>query len=283
MIKTQSGRERLALSLFAVFLVLGLALVFAAAEAVVEQKQPELTIRNSTTVGISYEIATAVPGAIRIKKTLPAGEIHRFPGDDNRDIFFQSGGTGKTYRLTAHRPYAFRYSETRSLDIYEASHGRTDVVDLAPFVPTPMPVVDMMLELAKIKETDVVFDLGCGDGRIVIAAAKKFGARGVGIELDPSLVRTARASAKAEGVERLVEFRLEDATKADIRRATVVALYLLPESNEILRDRLEQQLRPGSVVVSHNYRIPGWENKEVRTTTVKMDDGQEHQIFLYHR
>lgn len=283
MIKKQAVHRRLSLSLFVLLLVLGSALVSAAAQAVVDQKQPELTIRNSTNAAVTYEIATVAPGGIKIKKTLPPGEIHRFPGDAARDIFFKSAGTDKTYRLTAHRPYAFRYDETRNLDIYEASHGRTDVADLAPFVPTPLPVVYMMLELAKIKETDVVYDLGCGDGRIVIAAAKRYGAHGVGIELDPSLIRAAQASAKVEGVERLVEFRKEDATKADIRKATVVALYLLPESNEILRDRLEQQLRPGSIVVSHNYRIPGWENKEVRTMTVKTDDGQEHQIFLYHR
>lgn len=281
MIKKRGVKRRLALSIFALLLMLGSVLVSAG--AVVDQKQPELTIRNSTKAAVSYEIAAVAPGAIKIKKTLPPGEIHRFPGDADRDIYFKSAGTDKTYRLTAHRPYAFRYDETRNLDIYEASHGRTDVADLAPFVPTPLPVVDMMLDLAKIKETDVVYDLGCGDGRIVIAAAKKYGAHGVGIELDPNLIRAAQAGAKVEGVERLVEFRKEDATKADIRKATVVALYLLPESNEILRDRLEQQLRPGSIVVSHNYRIPGWENKEVRTITVKTDDGQEHQIFLYHR
>jgi len=283
MIKKQAVHQRLILSLIALLLVLGSVLVSAGVEAVVDQKQPELTIRNSTKAAVAYEIATVAPGGIKIKKTLPSGEIHRFPGDADRDIFFKSAGTDKTYRLTAHRPYAFRYDETRNLDIYEASHGRTDVADLAPFVPTPLPVVYMMLELAKIKETDVVYDLGCGDGRIVIAAAKRYGAHGVGIELDPNLIGAAQASAKVEGVERLVEFRKEDATKADIRKATVVALYLLPESNEILRDRLEQQLRPGSVVVSHNYRIPGWENKEVRTMTVKTDDGQEHQVFLYHR
>jgi len=257
--------------------------VLPCSPAAVEQKQTELTIRNSTKATVTYEIAAVVPGGIKFKKTLPPGKIHRFPGDADCDIFFKSAGTDKTYRLTAHKPYAFRYDETRNLDIYEASHGRTDVVDLAPFVPTPLPVVYMMLELAKVKETDVVYDLGCGDGRIVIAAAKKYGAHGVGIELDPDLIWAAQASAKVEGVERLVEFRKEDATKSDIRKATVVALYLLPESNEILRDRLEQQLRPGSVVVSHNYRIPGWENKEIRTMTVKTDDGQEHQIFLYHR
>jgi len=258
-------------------------LIRLSSSAAVGQKQAELTIRNSTKAAVAYEIAAVAPGAIKVKKTLSPGEIHRFPGDADRDIFFKSTGTDKTYRLTAHRPYAFRYDEAGNLDIYEASHGRTDVADLAPFVPTPLPVVYMMLELAKIKETDTVYDLGCGDGRIVIAAAKKYGAHGVGIELDPSLIGTAQASAKAEGVERLVEFHKEDATKADIRKATVVALYLLPESNEILRDRLEQQLRPGSIVVSHNYRIPGWENKEVRTMTVKTDDGQEHQIYLYHR
>ncbi|MCJ7611212.1 MAG: SAM-dependent methyltransferase, partial [Candidatus Aminicenantes bacterium] len=85
------------------------------------------------------------------------------------------------------------------------------------------------------------------------------------------------------GVERLVEFRMEDATRTDLSPATVVTLYLLPESNELLRDRLERLLRPGSVVVSHNYSITGWETKQVKLETLKTEDGQTHDIFVYRR
>lgn len=254
-----------------------------AAPEVHKKKQEEITIRNVTQRTIAYEIAPAVEGGQKFKKTIPPGVVHRFPGAIDRDIFFLSDGKRLTYRLNAGRPYAFRYDENQNLDIFQASHGWSDVVDLAPFVPTPMPVVDRMLALARVNSNSVVFDLGCGDGRIVIAAAKEYKARGVGVDLDAELIQTARVKAKIEGVENLTEFRMEDATKTDVRRATVVALYLLPESNEILRDRLEQQLKPGSIVVSHNYRIKGWEAKEFQSEVVKTEDGQEHEIFLYRR
>ncbi len=255
----------------------------SAVPEVQKKKQEELTIRNATKRTIAYEIAPAVGGGLRFKKTITPGVVHRFPGVIDRDIFFLSGDKKLTYRLNAGHPYSFRYDENQNLDLFQASHGWTDVVDLAPFVPTPMPVVDRMLALAQVNKNSVVFDLGCGDGRIIIAAAKEYGARGVGVDLDAELIQTARAKAKIEGVENLTEFRMEDATRSDIRAATVVALYLLPESNELLRDKLEQQLKPGSIVVSHNYRIKGWEARELQSETVKTEDGQEHQIFLYRR
>jgi SAM-dependent methyltransferase len=156
-----------------------------------------------------------------------------------------------------------------------------DTVKLAPFLPTPMCVVDKMLELADVHGNDIVYDLGCGDGRIVIAAAKKYGARGVGLDIFPQWIRKSQSNAKKAGVESLVEFRLEDATKADISEATVVALYLLPESNDLLRPMLEKQLKPGACVVTHNYHIPGWGDKEVCVESLKDDSGKEHFVFVY--
>jgi SAM-dependent methyltransferase len=247
------------------------------------RKQDELTIRNATQQTIAYEIVSVGEGGARYTKTIAPGVVHRFPGSVDRDIFFESSGKKLSYRLNAKHPYAFRYDENQRLDLYQASHGWTDVVDLAPFLPTPMPVVERMLALAHVNANSVVYDLGCGDGRIVIAAAKEYKAHGVGVDLDAELIQTARAKAKLEGVENLTQFRMEDATRTDVSRATVVALYLLPESNELLRDRLERQLKPGSIVVSHNYRIKGWEAKEFGSDTVKTEDGQEHMIFLYRR
>jgi SAM-dependent methyltransferase len=265
-------------------LIIGLAaLSSAAAQTVSEEARQELTIRNTTDRVVIYDIISAVAGGKKTRKALAPNAIDRIPGRADQDIFFRSGDRDLSYRLNAGRPYAFRYDENRNMDIYEASHGRTDVADLAPYLPTPLPVVDRMLAMAQVKRTDVVFDLGCGDGRIVIAAAKKYGARGVGIELDPELIRSAKAQARLDGLERQVSFRLEDATKTDLRQATVVALYLLPESNRILRPRLEEQLRPGALVVSHNYKIPGWEAKEIKLEVVKTEDGEEHKIYLYRR
>lgn len=127
-----------------------------------------------------------------------------------------------------------------------------------PFVPTPPEVVHRMLELAQVKSGDVVYDLGSGDGRIVIQAAKRYGARGVGVEIDPNLVRLAQATAEREGVAHLVEFRAGDALAVDVTAATVVTLYMLPEFNAKLRPILERQLRPGARVVSHDFEVDGW-------------------------
>jgi protein-L-isoaspartate O-methyltransferase len=130
---------------------------------------------------------------------------------------------------------------------------------LAPYVSTPPDVVDRMLTLARVGSADVVYDIGCGDGRIVIAAAQKFGARGVGIDIDPGLVARAQANARAAGVESRVTFRVQDAMTADISEATVVTLYLLAASNVALRPRLTRQLAPGARIVAHNYPIGDWE------------------------
>ena len=121
------------------------------------------------------------------------------------------------------------------------------------YVPTPHEIVDRMLDVANVRTGDVVYDLGCGDGRMVIAAAKKFATRGVGVDLDPARIREARANAKKAGVEHLVTFKVEDMFKTDISEATVVMLYLLPEPNHRLKPKLFAELRPGARVVSHDF------------------------------
>src|SRR5678816_4909888 len=113
---------------------------------------------------------------------------------------------------------------------------------IVPYVPTPQEVVDRMLELAEVKKGDVLYDLGSGDGRIIIRAAKKYGARGIGIEMDRTLIDKARKSAQAEGVSHLVEFRVEDALKTDISPATVVTLYMLPWFNEAMKPNFQKYL-----------------------------------------
>ena len=121
------------------------------------------------------------------------------------------------------------------------------------YVPTPYEIVDRMLDVAKVRAGDVVYDLGCGDGRMVIAAAKKYGTRGVGVDLDPARIREARANAKQAGVDGLVTFQVADMFQTDIREATVVMLYLLPELNRRLKPKLFAELRPGARVVSHDW------------------------------
>jgi SAM-dependent methyltransferase len=132
------------------------------------------------------------------------------------------------------------------------------------FEPTPMPVVRAMLELAAVGPQDIVYDLGSGDGRIPIMAAKEFGARGVGIEIDPALVARAEADARDAGVQDRVTFRRGDMYAADVRAATVVTLFLHPEPNLKLRPRLQSQLPPGSRVVSYYWDMGDWPPDEVR-------------------
>lgn len=126
------------------------------------------------------------------------------------------------------------------------------------FVATPPEVVDAMLTAARVTSADIVYDLGSGDGRIVIAAAKKYGARGVGIEINPQLVAESNASARAAGVSDLVRFIQGDLFTADFSAATVVTLYLSPSLNERIKPRLLRELRPGTRVVSHVYDMLGW-------------------------
>jgi SAM-dependent methyltransferase len=126
------------------------------------------------------------------------------------------------------------------------------------FVPTPHEVVDDMLRLANVGKGDVLYDLGSGDGRIAIAAAKKFGIKAVGIDIDPQRISEANENARKAGVSHLVEFRQEDLFKADFREATVVTLYLLPDLNVKLRPRLWEELKPGTRIVSHQFDMGSW-------------------------
>src|SRR5579883_1731567 len=128
----------------------------------------------------------------------------------------------------------------------------------ALFADAQKPVVEAMLKLAAVKKGDVVYDLGCGDGRIVIAAAKQYGARGVGIDHNADLIAQAREKARQEGVESLVRFERGDIFDADIHEATVVAIYLLPHINLKLRPKLLKDLKPGARVVSHEFGMGDW-------------------------
>jgi SAM-dependent methyltransferase len=149
---------------------------------------------------------------------------------------------------------------------------------LAPYVPSPPEVVDRMLALASVTRNDVVYDLGSGDGRIPIAAAVKYGARGVGLDIDPKRIEESRAKAKAAGVEHLVEFKQEDVMRADVSKATVVTLYLLSSSNAKLRPILTKQLKPGARIVSHAFSMgTSWPADRIDRFTLSAGD----EITLY--
>ena len=147
------------------------------------------------------------------------------------------------------------------------------------YIPTPPAVVDELLRLAEIEDGDVIYDLGSGDGRIVIAAARDYGIRGVGIEIDDALLERARENARAAGVEDLVEFRKQDLFETDLTGVDVLAVYLGPTQNLRLRPRIMEQMEPGSQVVSHAFAMGGWipdvekevENRKVFKWTVPVE------------
>jgi ribosomal protein L11 methylase PrmA len=126
------------------------------------------------------------------------------------------------------------------------------------FVPTPQEVVEDMLRLANVRKGDVLYDLGSGDGRIPVTAAKLYGVRAVGIDIDPERIREAQENARRHGVEQLVQFRMDDLFQADFRDATIVTLYLLPDLNLKLRPRLLRELKPGTRIVSHQFDMGTW-------------------------
>ncbi|MCS7168900.1 MAG: TIGR03000 domain-containing protein [Gemmatales bacterium] len=197
-------------------------------------------------------------------------------------------GKSYFYVLKVINPNGFRQVRMRAV---EFQAGQEVVVDLRPgkdtessniiFVPTSEEVVLKMLEVAKVTKDDIVYDLGCGDGRIVVMAAKKFGARGVGVDIDPDRVQEANEKVRKEGVEKLVEIRLGDALKVhDLHRATVVTLYMLPEFNEKVRPILERELKPGARVVAHDFQVPQWKPDAVVTVT-EQGGFRDHIIYLY--
>ena len=143
-----------------------------------------------------------------------------------------------------------------------------------PYVPTPQNVVDLMLTLADLKPGDVLYDLGSGDGRIVITAAKKYGVHGVGIDINPIRVQEANENARKEGVTDKVEFRKNDLFQEDIHTATVVTLYLLPSVNEKLKPKLFRELRPGTKIISHDFDMGDWKPEK----RVEVDN---HRVFFW--
>lgn len=154
-----------------------------------------------------------------------------------------------------------------------------DSIYIAPFVPTPQEVVDRMLELAQVNQGDLLYDLGSGDGRIVITAAKRYGARAVGFEIDHALVIDSQRSIKEAGVEALAEIREEDIRTLDLSAASVLTMYLYPGANLRLRAEILRQLKPGSRVVSHDFGMGDWKPDLVERMTDS--SGLVRTIYLW--
>ena len=160
------------------------------------------------------------------------------------------------------------------LALVQAQEGK-----IVPYVPTPQEVVDRMLDLAQVKKGDVVYDLGSGDGRIVVTAAKKYGVKAIGFEIDPQRIKESHENIKKAGVENLVEIRQQDIRTVDLSPATVLTMYLLPEVNLMIRPNIWKQMKPGSRVVSHDFDMGDWKRsrpnilKTARAGTIRSISG----------
>jgi uncharacterized protein (TIGR03000 family) len=196
----------------------------------------------------------------------------------------------KTYAFTLKWSYPDGGSTVTRMAVIQFQPGKEKVIDLRPgskevlssqiiYVPTDETIVDKMLEMAKVTKDDVVYDLGCGDGRIVVTAAKRYGAKGVGIDIDPARIKDSLANIKKNKVEKLVEIRQGDALLvADISKATVVMLYMLPEFQAKLAPILKRELKKGTRVVAHDYWLPGWEAVQEEGVPGIF---REHSLYLY--
>ena len=163
--------------------------------------------------------------------------------------------------------------------IVHAQEQDRDSTYIAPFVPTPQEVVDRMLELAQVSQDDILYDLGSGDGRIVITAAKRYKVKAVGFEIDPALVKSSQRSIKEAGVDALAEIREQDIRTVDLSPASVVTMYLYPGANLRLRAAIMRQLKPGSRVVSHDFSMGDWKPDRVERMTDS--GGLSRTIYLW--
>ncbi len=162
----------------------------------------------------------------------------------------------------------------------QAARDSDEGKKIVPYVPTPQEVVERMLELAGVKKGDVVYDLGSGDGRIVVTAAKKYGVKAIGFEIDPERIKESHENIKKAGVGNLVEIRQQDIRTVDLSQASVLTMYLLPEVNLMIRPNIWKQMKPGSRVVSHDFDMGDW--KPLKTENIKDSSSWDHTLYLWH-
>ena len=168
----------------------------------------------------------------------------------------------------------FAMMSVQTVTLVSAQEGK-----IVPYVPTPQEVVDRMLELAQVKKGDVVYDLGSGDGRIVVTAAKKYGVKAIGFEIDPQRIKESHENIKKAGVENLVEIRQQDIRTVDLSAANVLTMYLLPEVNLMIRPNIWKQMKPGSRIVSHDFDMAEW--KPLKTEHIKDGSSWDHTLYLW--
>ena len=243
--------------------------------------------QSATLIVRIYSDATLTVDGTATKQT---GELRRFstpplePGKSYHYTFvaeWMPGNNYETYTVT--RKVKVEAGKTIEVDLRKADPAQGDKLFIR-YVPTPEQVVDAMMKLAGVGKDDVVYDLGCGDGRMLIAAVKKFNARrGVGVDLDPERIEEAKAAAKEAGIANKVEIRKGDVLKVnDLSEATVVTLYLSDDLNLLLRPILLKQLKPGARIVAHRFKMGDW--KPDKSEKVNIANGVwsgEYDIHLW--
>jgi len=191
----------------------------------------------------------------------------------------KKGSLGLGFELDLELDTGFDFKERPDIASFYHMYDPVDKFGIELlYHPTPQPVVDKMLKMAKVSKKDVVYDLGCGDGRIVITAARNYGAEGVGIDINPKRIRESEENAKINGVSDRVNFKLGSVFEEDLSKATVVMIYLFPDLVKKLEPILKTSLRPGTRVVCHEFHLYEWEHD--KKVTIK-NKGKAHNLFLY--
>lgn len=261
------------------------ALLTLTASPAVRAQAPDTQERRATLIVRVYPDAKlTVDGAA----TNQTGEVRRF--------YSPPLEPGKSYSYTLVAEWMPRnnyetYIVTRKVKVEPGKSVEIDMRKWDPkqgdtlvirFVETPDKIVDAMLKLANVGKDDVVYDLGCGDGRIVVTAVKRFNAkRGVGVDLDPKRIKESKERARQAGVEDKVEFSVGDVFKVDVSAATVVTLYMSDELNKLLMPKLQKQLKPGARIVSHRFRMGDWKPDKTETVAIEHDIPEEKLIHLW--
>jgi uncharacterized protein (TIGR03000 family) len=262
-----------------------LLLVLSAAPAVRSQAPETQDRRARITIRVHEEATVTVEG----KETTQKGSVRHFyspplePGKTYHYTFVVKWNPihdWETY--TVNRKVQVEAGKSTEVDLRQVKPEKGDTIDII-YVPTPQKTVDAMMRLAKVGKDDVVYDLGCGDGRIVVTAVKKFHAkRGVGVDLNPERIQEANDLAKKDAVQDKVEFRKGDVLQVkDLSEATVVMLYLSDDLNQQVRQTLFKQLKPGTRIVSHRFTMGDWKPDKTETIDIQDDIPEEKLIHLW--
>jgi uncharacterized protein (TIGR03000 family) len=243
------------------------------------ERRATLTVRVHPEAKLTVDgTATRQKGGTRVFNSPPLE-----PGKTYSYTFVAEWMPGNNYETwTVKRKVSFKAGDKIEVDMRKPDTKQGDSLKII-YVPTPPEIVDAMMKLANVGKDDVVYDLGCGDGRIVVTAVKKYNAkRGVGVDLDPERLLEAEANAKRAGVETKVEFRKGDVLKIkDISEATVVMLYLSDDLNVLLRPMLQEQLKPGARIVSHRFTMGDWKADKTEKVNVDQEIEEDKLIHLW--